>query len=65
MRTMACARSVTWSLLKMLEMWLRTVLALRTSRLAISALLWPWAISPEDFALAVGGWETGRPVRPA
>src|SRR6266571_1762267 len=41
---MACARSTTCSLLKILETWLRTVFALRTRRAAISALLHSCAI---------------------
>src|SRR3989442_8813532 len=43
-RTMACARSATWSLLKILETWFCTVFVLRTRCLAIAALLSPCAI---------------------
>lgn len=35
-RMMASARSATWSLLKMLETWLRTVFSLSTSRFAMA-----------------------------
>jgi hypothetical protein len=41
---MACVRSAIWSLVKMLEMWLRTVLGLTNKSLAILALLWLWAM---------------------
>ena len=42
---MACGRSLTWSLAHTLDTWLRTVLSARCSRLAISRLLHPSAIS--------------------
>jgi hypothetical protein len=41
---MACVRSAICSLVKMFEMWLRTVLGLTNRSLAILALLWPWAM---------------------
>jgi multiple sugar transport system substrate-binding protein len=41
---MACVRSAIWSLVKMFEMWLRTVLGLTYRSLAILALLWLWAM---------------------
>ena len=44
-RTIACARSATWSLLKMFETWLRTVLWLMPSRPAITGFACPCAIS--------------------
>ena len=44
-RTIACARSATWSLLKMFETWLRTVLPLMCRRPAIVGLARPCAIS--------------------
>ena len=40
-RTIASARSATWSLLKMFEMWLRTVFGLRHKRSAMAALFTP------------------------
>src|ERR1051326_3689823 len=43
-RTMASTRSATWSLLKMLVMWLRTVRGLSTRRSASPALLTPCAM---------------------
>src|SRR6266568_8385433 len=43
-RMMASLRSATWSLLRMLVTWLRTVLGLNTSRAAMSGFLWPCAI---------------------
>ena len=39
--TMACARSATCSLVKILDTWLRTVFWLRPSRVAIAALARP------------------------
>jgi hypothetical protein len=36
---MGCARSETWSLVKMFETWLRTVFGLRFMRFAISGLI--------------------------
>src|SRR4029077_1441025 len=44
-RTIAWARSATWSLLKTFDTWLRTVFGLTTNRWAISAFPSPWAIS--------------------
>jgi hypothetical protein len=42
-RMIACARSETCNLVKMLEMWLRTVLGASASRAAIAALFCPAA----------------------
>src|ERR1700760_2732788 len=41
--TMAWARSVTWSLVKMLDTWLRTVFRLIIRWCAMAALPWPAA----------------------
>jgi maltose-binding protein MalE len=41
---MACVRSASWSLVKMFEMWLRTVLGLTYRSLTILALLWLWTM---------------------
>jgi hypothetical protein len=43
---MACVRSAICNLVKMWEIWLRTVLGLTNRLLAILALLWPPAIRP-------------------
>src|SRR5215211_5853315 len=43
-RRMACVRSAICSLVKMFDMWLRTVLGLTNKSLAILALLWLWAM---------------------
>lgn len=47
--TIACARSATWTLLNMLEMWLRSVCGLSTRHEAICPLLYRCAISLRTF----------------
>ena len=51
---MAWARWATWSFMKMLLAWLRTVLVETPSSRAISAFSRPAAMSAEDLALPVG-----------
>src|SRR5262249_49759333 len=56
---MAWARSVTWSLARMLDTWLRTVLGLSDSRVAIAVLARPWASRSRTWGSRLVSWGRG------